>query len=93
MSYPTGMDHIEVLRDKIGRLRVEIAHIQELNEQYRLRHENETAAQVAHRQRRERLQQIQQELAQLSALDRKVSSVEQMREKHRARLHLVKQAS
>jgi hypothetical protein len=29
------MDHLEVLRAKVGRLRVEIAQIQELNEQYR----------------------------------------------------------
>jgi predicted nuclease with TOPRIM domain len=93
MSYPTAMDHLQVLREKIGRLRVEIAHIQELNEEYRLRHANVTEAQVAHGQRQERLQEIQQELAQLSALGRKVLSVEQMREKHRSRLHLVKQAS
>jgi hypothetical protein len=93
MSYPTGMDHLEVLREKIARLRAEIAHIQELNEQHRLGHRNGTEAQVAHGQRHERLEAIQQELAQLSALGRKVVSVEQMREKHRSRLHLVKQAS
>jgi len=93
MSYPTGMDHLEVLREKIARLRAEIAHIQELNEQYRLGHGNIAEAQVAHGQRHERLEAIQQELAQLSALGRKVVSVEQMREKHRSRLHLVKQAS
>ena len=90
MSYASGMDHLELLREKIGRLRVEIAHIQQLNGQYRLRQGNVTAAQVAHGQGHERLQQIQKELAQLSALSRKVSSVEQMREKHAARLHLVK---
>jgi len=93
MSYPIRMDHLEVLREKIGRLRAEIAHIQELNQQYRLRHTNVTEAQVAHGQRHERLQQIQQELAQLSALGRKVLSVEERREKHRSRLHLVKEAS
>jgi len=93
MSYPTCMDHLEVLREKIARLRAEIAHIQELNEQYRLGHGNIAEAQVAHGQRHERLEAIQQELAQLSALGRKVVSVEQMREKHRSRLHLVKQAS
>ena len=87
------MDHLEVLREKIARLRAEIAHIQELNEQYRLGHGNIAEAQVAHGQRHERLEAIQQELAQLSALGRKVVSVEQMREKHRSRLHLVKQAS
>lgn len=93
MSYPIPMDHLEVLREKIGSLRMEIAHIQELNAQYRLRHGNVTEAQVAHGQRHERLEAIQQELAQLAALGRKVLSVEEMREKHRSRLHPVKQAS
>ena len=93
MSYPIAMDHLEVLREKIGSLRTEIAHIQELNAQYRLRHGNVTEAQVAHGQRHERLEAIQQELAQLAALGRKVLSVEEMREKHRSRLHPVKQAS
>ena len=93
MSYPIAMDHLEVLREKIGSLRMEIAHIQELNAQYRLRHGNVTEAQVAHGQRHERLEAIQQELAQLAALGRKVLSVEEMREKHRSRLHPVKQAS
>jgi len=93
MSYPIPMDHLEVLREKIGSLRMEIAHIQELNAQYRLRHGNATEAQVAHGQRHERLEAIQQELAQLAALGRKVLSVEEMREKHRSRLHHVKQAS
>jgi hypothetical protein len=87
------MDHLEVLREKIGRLRVEIAQIQELNEQYRLEYRNEADAQAAHGQRHERLQAIQQELAQLAALGRKVRSVEEMKEKHRSRLHLVKNAS
>lgn len=87
------MDHLEVLREKIGRLRSEIAQIQELNQQYRLRESNETEAQVAHGQRHERLQAIQQELSQLSDLGRKVLSVEEMKEKHRARMHLVKKVS
>lgn len=87
------MDHLEVLRERIGRLRVEIAQIQELNKQYRLRDSNGPEAQVAHVQRQERLQAIQQELTQLAALGRKVQSVEEMKEKQRSRLHLVKQAS
>jgi len=86
------MDHLGVLRDKIGRLRVEIARIQELNEQYRRRDWNGTEAQVAHGQRHERLQAIQQELAQLGSLGRTVHSVEKMKEKHRFRLHPGKQA-
>ena len=89
MSYPHNMDHLEVLREKIGRLRMEIAQIQELNEQYRRYDTNETNAQVAHGQRHERLQAIQQELAQLAAFGRK----EEMTEKHRYRLHLVKKVS
>jgi len=91
ISYPDGMDHLGVLRDKIGRLREEIAYIQELNEQFRLDGGDGAAAQVAHGQRNERLQQIQQELRQLADLGRRVVSTEQMKEKHRSRLHLVKQ--
>jgi len=93
ISYSIGMDHLEVLREKIGRLRAEIAHIQELNQQYRLQGGNGTDAQIAHGQRHERLQAIQQELSQLSDLGRKVVSVEEMKEKHRARMHLVKKVS
>lgn len=87
------MDHLNVLREKIGRLRAEIAKIQELNQQYRFRDANGTEAQVAHGQRQERLQAIQQELAQLAGLGRKVLSVEEMKDKHRSRLHLAKKAS
>jgi hypothetical protein len=87
------MDHLEVLREKIGRLRAEIAHIQELNHQYRLQGGNGTDAQIAHGQRHERLQAIQQELSQLSDLGRKVVSVEEMKEKHRTRMQLVKKVS
>jgi hypothetical protein len=79
------------LRDKIGRLREEIADIQVLNEQFRCEGWNGTEAQVAHGQRNERLQAIQLELVRLADLGRKVVSTEQMREKHRSRLHLVKQ--
>jgi uncharacterized protein len=93
MSYPYGMDHLEVLREKIGRLRFEIAEIQRLNEQYRREGGNETDAQVAHGQRHERLQAIQQELGQLAALGRKVRSIEEAKEQHRSRLHPMKQVS
>ena len=87
------MEHLEVLREKIGRLRAEIAQIQELNRVYRLQGGNGTEARVAHGQRQERLEAIQQELTQLAGLGRKVQSVEAMKEKHRSRLHLVKRAS
>ncbi len=87
------MDQIEVLREKIARLRVEIAEIQTSNEQYRLRAVNGTDAQVAHGQRSERLQAIQQELTQLANLGRKVQSIEEMKENNRTRLHLVKKVS
>jgi len=87
------MDHLNVLREKIGRLRAEIADIQESNKQYRLRDWNDTEAQVAHGHRHERLQSIQQELAQLAGLGRKVLSVDEMKVKRRSRLHLVKKAS
>ena len=93
MSYPDGMDHLDVLREKIGRLRAEIAQIQQLNERYRLRDGNVTEAQVAHGQRHERLEAIQQELTQLANLGRRVHSVEHIKEQHRFRLHPVKRAS
>ena len=85
------MDHLEVLREKIARLRAEIAQIQELNQEYRLRECVGTEAQVAHGQRHERLQAIQQELAQVADLGRRVLKVEKMKERNRARLHLVEQ--
>jgi hypothetical protein len=89
------MEHLEVLREKIGRLRVEIAQIEELNRVYRLQggNGNGTEARVAHGQRQERLEAIQQELTQLAGLGRKVLSVEEMKEKHRSRLHLGRRAS
>ena len=91
--YPDTMDHLEVLREKIARLRSEIADIQALNEQYRFRGQKGAEADIAHSQRQERLQAIQEELVQLSRLSHKTLSIEQMREKHRSRLHLVKNAS
>jgi hypothetical protein len=93
MRYPDPMDHLEVLREKIGHLRAEIAQIQESNRAYRLQRANNTEAQVAHGQRHERLQAIQQELAQLATLGSRVRSVAEMKERHTTRLHLVKKAS
>ena len=96
MRYPSVMDHLAVLREKIGRLRDEIAHLQELNDQYRRvgrQGRNETEAQVSHGQRIERLQAIQQELVQLAGLGRRVLSVEQRKQEHRSRLNPVKKAS
>ncbi len=85
------MDHLGVLREKIGRLRVEIADIQELNQQFRRDGGNGAAFQVAHGQRNERLQAIQHELVQLADLGRRVISTEQMKEGRRSQPHLVKQ--
>ena len=96
MSYPNVMDHLEVLREKIGRLRDEIAQLLELNAEYRCagrQGRSETQAPVAHGQRQERLHAIQQELAQLALLGRRVLSVEQRKEEHRSRLHVVNKAS
>jgi len=84
------MDHLGVLRDKIGRLRLEIAEIQESNERFRREGRSGADLQVAHGQRNERLQAIQHELVQLADLGRRVISTEEMKEKHRS-LHLVKQ--
>src|SRR5216684_2224106 len=91
ISYSHDMDNLLVLRDKVGRLREEIADIQKLNEQFRRDGWNGADAQVAHAQRNERLQAIQHELVHLADLGRKVVSTEQMKEKHRTRLHLIKQ--
>jgi len=91
ISYSNDMNHLTVLRDKIGCLREEIANIQMLNEQFRRDGWHGADAQVAHGQRNERLQAIQQELVRLADLGRKVVSTEQMRETHRSRLHLVTQ--
>jgi hypothetical protein len=82
------MDHLAVLREKIASLRSEIADLQVLNHQYRREGGHETEAQVAHGQRHERLQAIQQELVQLADLGRKVLSVEQRKAEHKARVHL-----
>jgi hypothetical protein len=72
------MDHLAVLREKIGNLRDEIAHLKNLNEEYRRQRCNETEAQIAHGQKHERLQEIQQELVQLADLGRTVLSVQQI---------------
>jgi hypothetical protein len=90
MGYPDGMDHLGVLRDKIGRLRLEIADIHELNQQFRRDGGKGADVQFAHGQRNERLQAIQHELVKLADLGRRVVSTEQMREKHRLLLCPVK---
>jgi hypothetical protein len=87
------MNHLEALREKIGQLRGEIAQIRELNEEYRRRAKNDSEAQIAHSQRQERLQAIQQELTQLAGLSRRVVSVEEMKEKHSSGPFLVKKVS
>ena len=87
------MDHIEVLREKIARLRSEIADIQGLNDRYRFGGQHGGEAEITHVQRQERLREIQEELIQLANLSRKTLSIEQMRENHRARLHLANRVS
>jgi hypothetical protein len=86
------MDHLRVLQERIGNLRAEIAHIHELNQQYRLRKANGTGDMVAHGQRHERLQDIQKELGRLAALGRSIVSVNQVRENSRTRLQLIKKS-
>jgi hypothetical protein len=85
------MDHLGVLRDKIGRLRAEIADIQKLNQLFRCEGGDGVDVQVAQGQRNERLQAIQSELMQLADLGRRVISTEQMKQKHRSRLHVITQ--
>ena len=84
------MDHLRVLRDKIERFREEIAEIQKLNDEFRRAVRNGAVAQVAHGRRHERLQAIQRELVQLADLGRGAVSTEQMKEKNRSRLDVVK---
>jgi len=84
------MDYLGVFRDKIGRLRAEIADIQELHQQFRRDGRNGTGVQVAHGQSIERLQAIQHELVQLADLGHRTVSTEQMREQHRSPTHFVK---
>jgi hypothetical protein len=91
MGYSEPMDHLGVLRETIGRLRAEIANIQELNQQFRRDSGKGTGARVAHGQRSERLQAIQNELMQIADLGRRVVSTEQMKEQHHSRLHLFTQ--
>jgi hypothetical protein len=86
------MDHLRVLQERIGNLRAEIAQIDELNQQYRLRKANGTGDMVAHGQRHERLQDIQKELGRLAALGRSIVSVNQVRENNRTRLQLIKKS-
>ena len=85
------MDHLRVLRDKVGRFREEIADIRELNDQFRRAVRNDAMSQIAQVRRQERLQAIQHELGRLADLGRRVVSTEQMKEKHRLRLRPVKQ--
>ena len=91
MRYSEHMDHLGVLRDKIGRLRVEIAEIQSLNQQFRRDGGKGADAQVAHGQRNERLQAIQHELGQLAHLGSGVVLTEPMKEQHRSPTHMIKQ--
>lgn len=79
IGYCEHMDHLTVLRDKVGRLRMEIADIQKLNEDFQRKGENGTKVQVAYLHRNERLQAIQHELVQLANLGRGVASTQQMR--------------
>ena len=84
------MDHTAVLREKIAHLRSEIADIQALNDRYRfgVRHGAET--EIAHVQKQEQLQEIQEELIQLSNLSHKALSIAEMRDNHRSRLHALR---
>lgn len=87
------MDHLSVLQEKIARLRTEIADLQGLNEKYRHGRNHEAGAQIAHRQRQERLEAIRQELVKVADLGRRVLSMEERKAEHLSRLHIGKKAS
>jgi hypothetical protein len=84
------MDYLAVFMAKIGRLRKEIADIQELNQQFRQNGQNGAVVQVAHGRRTERLQAIQHELGQLARLGNRVVLTEQTEDPHRPPTRLVK---
>jgi hypothetical protein len=87
------MDYLGAFRAKVGRLRVEIAEIQELNQQFWRDGRNGAAVQVvqvAYEQRSERLQAIQHELGQLARLGSGVILAEQVKENRHLQTHLVK---
>ena len=84
------MDYLGVFRAKVGRLRVEIAEIQELNQQFWRDGRNGAAVQVAYGPRSERLQAIQHELGQLARLGSGVILTEQVKENRYPQPHLVK---
>jgi hypothetical protein len=84
------MDYLGVFRAKVGRLRVEIADIQDLNQQFRRNGGNGAGVQIAHGQRIERLQAIQHELVQLADLGRRVVSTEHIKENPHSQPHLIK---
>jgi hypothetical protein len=84
------MDYLGVFRAKVRRLRVEIAEIQEVNQQFWRDGRNGPAVQVAYGQRSERLQAIQHELGQLARLGSGVILTEQTKLPHRSPTLLVK---
>jgi len=88
-----GMDHLEVLSEKVATLRAEIVQLHELSQQYRRQTQPNAQAHYAHGQRQERLLEIQQELTQIARLGGRLRSVEQMKEQHRSRPDFVKKAS
>jgi hypothetical protein len=65
-----GMEHLKALHEKIAILRLEIAEIQRLNEEYRAYGTRDPLQQAAYEQRRERLLEIKQELGALAGIRR-----------------------
>jgi hypothetical protein len=60
------MDHVSVLKQKVGELRAEIAQIHMLNQQFRRETNHDAASEMADMRRQSRLQEIQRELARFS---------------------------
>lgn len=87
------MDHIEAIREKIAHLRSEIANIQVLNDEYRFGVQRGPVEQTAHIQRQQRLEEIKEELTQLSQLNRKAVPIEQMIGNRRFGLNPVRRVS
>ena len=82
------MEYVEIIRERIERLRIEIADIRLSIERQTLQGGSDAEAQLVHDQRQTRLQAIQRELVQLAGLGPKIQPTEEMPEKHRSRLHL-----
>jgi hypothetical protein len=91
ISYSDVMDHLAVLRDKIGRLREEIADIQELMSSFGVTARMEQMLKSLTDRGLNGCKRSSKSLCNSQTLAAELSRQNIMKEKHRSRLHLVKQ--